>query len=1379
MTERSVSVSLRAKVSSFITGMRQAKTETVDLGRKMTEAGANADNFRKRLEAATKALPKIEIDADSTPAEIAFAQLRAQMEQLASKRIGIDIDDGAARAELAQIERDLQDLQRSNANVSVNADIGTALAELRAIDSEISKVDGKTARVNVNADVAGALSGIAMVGAALAALPAAVSIGVGVAGLGAAFAAAGAGAGAFAAVALPGLARVNEALKQTESAAGGGGAGGAMKSAAQSAAEAASRSLRLAEAQDRVADSAAAVKKAQQGVKDALQGVKEAQEGVRQAQENAASAAARISEVQAAGARRIADAERSVQDAHRATQRAIEDLTRAREQAQEKLEDLALATEGGALAEERAQLSIRRAQQNLNRVNQPGSGASKTDKDEAELALREAEFNLKRLKESNADLAKERAEADAKGVEGSDEVVRAKEAIEAATRREAEAERAVADSRAQAARDVAAAQSDAARAARDVAAAQRDVGDAQRKVAEANAAVIKAQRDQLRATQRLKLEQLQQRAAMEAAGKAAGGGGGAASKMAELSKAERALAEDIKHFTDAYLKWQRELQPDVFPVISQGLGLMERTLPKLTPLVQSSSAAFSVLLTDAEKALAGPFWNTFIYNVNTQIPGAIIGLGRSFGNVAVGAAGVVDAFLPFAPTMVKGVEDVTRAFAEWGQNLKSSNGFHEFILYAQQNAPAVWELIKSVAEALGNIVEAVAPLGAGSLSGLALLARLVAGMDPQHIQMIAIAIAAIKTVQAGLKVASFFSDFGDMIDKTKSKAKDFGTAVGGLNEKFGGLAGSLVGSAGLAGGLLILGDRFSAAADEASRFADVTAAKGGGDLEGQIQSITDELGRMREQVGFSILDTVYFSDSSSEAATKVEALESKLAELTHQQELNAVATDLAGKAIDVTKQRMDGLQQSLDTFAGRTDALQALRNLERAYQDAAVAIEASNGKLAISKDMTDKQRAAVVEAREKFAAFVDSVRIAADGQKTLSGRTYEATKTVLEQLPQLGALAGRNKEAKEQVLLLAQAYGISRADALKAMEGGKKLKDVLAELKSKQIRIDLDTKKAREEFQALLKSFSLASPTIPVGIAAPAKKKAYGGISHISGVELMASGGIRSAGSSPSAMIATSPYMISGRSGPDVIFGEAGWEAYIPLDASKRGRGLDVLGAAASAMGMAVVPQQVAAASSAPSWAGGGSLSGSSASVTVTGVEQLKGSLDSTATTLTGGLADATTAVDTTLGDTGSVTSALQQMTSTLDTQLTALTSAVEGLSGAVLGAGAVAGAAKAAAAGGKVAASGAKIQILNGSTTSAPVQGIVNPSKVSKPVQSAQVVTMVAGSNAGDFTGPSSGESGGGSTSGRPLVIERYYEAEGGSARKTAEELSYLQRRR
>ncbi|HET9160623.1 MAG TPA: hypothetical protein VFN88_08425, partial [Caulobacteraceae bacterium] len=583
-----------------------------------------ADRLRNQVELAARSLPKIQLDADSTPAQRRIAELRTALVGLADKRIGVDLDAAAAMAQIAAIERELADLSKSN-EIDIRADAGSALAELRAVSSEVARVDGRTARINVNADVAGALTNIALVGAALASLPAVTSIAVGVGALGGAFAAAGAGAAGFAAVAVPSLGRINEALKQQETAAGG--AGGATKSAAQSAAEAASRALQLEQAERRVAD---------------------AQKGVKQAQE---------------------------------------DLTRARQDAKRALEDYALSVKDAALAEEDAALSVEEARARLAEV-QADPEATELERQRAELSYRQAVQRLEDQRVRTKRLQEDKAEADRKGIEGSDQV----------------------------------------RAAQDK--------------------LLKSQADLAEAQKQLTVLQLQQKAALQQTGGAAGG---AASKFAELSKREQALAKDVKKFQDSYVAWQRSLQPDVFPVIRSGMDLMTTGMKLGTPVIKSSAAAFNEFLQSVNTELKSQEWKDFFDDLAATAPGVIDRLGDSAISVGNGLRGVIEAFLPYSNDLLDIVVKITDKFEAWGEGLGDSPEFKAFIAYVQENGPKVAEVFGNIATFAGKIAGVGADLGPGVLDFMVTLSERLAGMDPAQIEAIA---KGVGLVFAAVKLGS-------------------------------------------------------------------------------------------------------------------------------------------------------------------------------------------------------------------------------------------------------------------------------------------------------------------------------------------------------------------------------------------------------------------------------------------------------------------------------------------------------------------------------------------------------------------------------------------------------------------------------------------------
>ncbi|MEU3168954.1 hypothetical protein [Streptosporangium sp. NPDC006930] len=1352
LADRSVTVRLSADVKPFIAQMAKAEAAAKRLRdglgdswepfeqetRKQKQkaprqaeevAGAFMRSFTRHVTAAAKSLPSLQLAADASDAQIKLASLRQGLVDLADKRINVDVsavaalselraiqlelerlgtsaeidvraDAAAALAQLRVVQREVDRLGGETAQVEVDADSAGAQAKLGAVGSEVSRLNGRKANVAVNADTGRALLGIAAVAAALTALPAVTTVTVGVGVLGGALTAAGLGAVGMAAAAVPAIGRVNEALRETESAAGG--AGGAMVSAAQKAAESAASALSMAQAHDRVRDAAHGVRMAQRGVGDALRDVKDRQDALRQAQENAGLVAERVSLAAEAGARRVADAERTAADSHRATQRALEDLTRARERALERLEDLALATEGGALSEERAQISIRRAQADLARVNAPGSGATALDREDAELRVREAEFALKRLKESNADLADEQAKANREGVEGSDEVRAAKEAVEAATRREADAERALGDARAQAARDSAAAQREVRQASDAVARAQRDIGDALRRVADAQHAVSQAERNQLRAKQQLRLELLQQKAAMEQAGGAAGG---AASKMSQLSKEEQRLARDIKAFSDEYLDWQRSLQPDIFPTIRSGLTLMTAGMKASTPVIKSSAFALTTLAQRASEGLENEQWTRFFDTMTVMAPKAIDGLGTSMGNLLGGLAGILEAFAPKTDDVLTWLKNVTQEFENWGQGLGDDNRFVKFMDYAEKVTPKVGQLVSNLGQAISNLLAGSADPGAGMLDllvelsevlanltpaqyeaaakaiglivaaiklGTAIklgvfvtLAEVLSKLSPGEIEAVALAIAglviAAKGYQAVSAAAGIWEKFGGSVDKAGSAAERNKGKLSKLGEAAGAVSGVLAATTALGmldNSLNGLDTKLGSMSNEMSEFAKTGQLSGklaeqwGDSLDTVVKNVdswgealgrasgtsesfreaisrlanpgplegfktsylgllnvvtlgTTEFDKSAEQIGFmdQELANLVANGRAGEAqqafarfAQEAEAMGvpvGKLKEIFPQYTEavgNAgIASTAAAVGIDEAKQKMDGLQKSIDTFAGRTDALQAIRNMETAYKDAARAIEAANGKLVINRGMTDQQRDAVILAREKFTGYIESIRLAADGAEKLSGKTGDATLKVVEQLPKLAELAGKSSEAKSQILLLAAAYGISAADAEKAMQGGKGLRDVLAELKSKQIKIDMDTAEAEARLKVVarqLEDLQRRAQLKLVGGDNPtsARGNAWGGIQYADGrPDYMAAGGIRAVGANPSARIATSPQLISGRSGPDVIFAEAGMESFIPLDPAKRTRGLQVLDETARLMGQAVVPMSGAVSNTSSS----------------------------------------------------------------------------------------------------------------------------------------------------------------------------------------------------
>jgi phage-related protein len=101
--------------------------------------GAFGDAFRERVKAALKSLPKAEITAESSDADRKIQEIRAQLQELSSKRVGVDISDDDALAKISELQAQLQAVGAEDSRVSVKIDTAAASAALDEIKAKIDR----------------------------------------------------------------------------------------------------------------------------------------------------------------------------------------------------------------------------------------------------------------------------------------------------------------------------------------------------------------------------------------------------------------------------------------------------------------------------------------------------------------------------------------------------------------------------------------------------------------------------------------------------------------------------------------------------------------------------------------------------------------------------------------------------------------------------------------------------------------------------------------------------------------------------------------------------------------------------------------------------------------------------------------------------------------------------------------------------------------------------------------------------------------------------------------------------------------------------------------------------------------------------------------
>jgi hypothetical protein len=651
-------------------------------------AGKFADALKARLAAALRDMPKVELDADATPAQRRVQELRAQLEALGDKKIGVDIDAADAKLELDRLKAELDQLARSSPDVRIRVDAAAAVAELERFRAEVDELDGKTARVDV--DTSSGVRGMsALMTAGLALGPALIPIGAGIAAaLLSIGPAAIAGAGAIGVIGLA-FSGVDKAIS-------------AYSSQQDKAATSATKSASTQQA------AALSIASAQDSVKNAVTGVATAQENA-----SASIKSALNSQV---------SAEEALSNAQRAQKTAQDNLTQARKDAVTALRDLTFSVADNALSQRSAQFALDDALATQRSDAAPG-GSLQAGKDQ--LAVDQARQQITELQAQGKDLADQKKSADQQGIEGSNQVVSAQQAVTAAVQQTGDAERAL-----QAAGD----------------AVSKAQVDGARSVAQAQQGVIAAQRG---------LEQAQLSAATSAA--AAGGATDAyATAMGKLSPAGRAFVE----FYTSTLKPQfddmaKVAQAGLLPGLQSGIVAATPALNQLKTFIGNISKELGHLADEAGHALSSPFWHDFFDFMNTTAGPSIDKVATAIGNFLKGAAGIMEAlYQPVFVPIMTWIGDLAKRFADFGADAAAgtSTSFNGFLQYVKDNGPKIRDLIEELAKLVGNIVSAMSGQGAGTLSVLVDVLKWINSLPPPVIKDLIDLFIAMKLFKLGAGV---------------------------------------------------------------------------------------------------------------------------------------------------------------------------------------------------------------------------------------------------------------------------------------------------------------------------------------------------------------------------------------------------------------------------------------------------------------------------------------------------------------------------------------------------------------------------------------------------------------------------------------------------
>ncbi|MER8262740.1 hypothetical protein ABT007_00930 [Streptomyces griseus] len=220
--------------------------------------------------------------------------------------------------------------------------------------------------------------------------------------------------------------------------------------------------------------------------------------------------------------------------------------------------------------------------------------------------------------------------------------------------------------------------------------------------------------------------------------------------LADLPPATRATAKAYIGLQKDHQKWSDSMAGTTMPVYTKGIQLLRQLLPMLTPFVKAAAGAFSGFFDDIAKGVKSARFKDWAADMSTAAGPALRNFLTVIKNLAVGIAGLLQAFLPASDGVTGGLVAMTGAFAAWGSGLKGSDGLADFLALAAEGR----ETLGAVAGALLKLAVALAPV-LGATATLALyLANVINSTPAPVLKVLAAVLVAVKVGMIAYKVGA-------------------------------------------------------------------------------------------------------------------------------------------------------------------------------------------------------------------------------------------------------------------------------------------------------------------------------------------------------------------------------------------------------------------------------------------------------------------------------------------------------------------------------------------------------------------------------------------------------------------------------------------------
>jgi hypothetical protein len=504
--------------------------------------------------------------------------------------------------------------------------------------------------------------------------------------------------------------------------------------------------------------------------------------------------------------------------------------------------------------------------------------------------------------------------------------------------------------------------------------------------------------------------------------------------MATLGPAGRDFVLFLQDARPELQHLQDLAQAGLFPGLEEGLHSLSGLLPDVERIITTISTTLGELGSEAGGNLNSPQWHEFFDFLDREARPTLLDMGRAAGNFAEGLANLWMEFSPLSDNFSKSFLGLARDFSQWTDGLDKTQNFQEFVAYVNENGPKAWDTLGALANALLQIVEAAAPVGAATLPVIKAVADAISTLADSDLGPVIIGVVALTSAYSRLIALGRVANTGvlgsrlGIGDAVKGAAdlpaatraySQFNTAVGRASTSVAGaakvqdrLSTSLRGTAKLAGGAAGLAFIMSGLADKTHLANTATLGLAGAMFGPEGAAIGATIGLIKDlNAQHDSLTTSIDKVSQATANGNLSLAEQGAAVTQFRNDLTNIQSALKGTSVaGVTDEAADSLKklqaQYDENVRAAQDAQFAEAGLAGQMVNASQATRDQTSAMLALRDAHNKTASAVLASANAELAYEQALDDAAAGAKKNKKGLDENTAAGRANLQLLYNLAG-------------------------------------------------------------------------------------------------------------------------------------------------------------------------------------------------------------------------------------------------------------------------------------------------------------------------------------------------------------------------------------